>query len=358
MREWAIGLYGLTGTEEAYTLYYDETNNIRRLLVGENGLNEPGLKCFVLGGIGHLGPERDLDLVGLRRRLHLQANMAEIKLDYLGKGNFPKLLSSRRILALLEWITEQHLLIHFQAIDLLYWTTVDIIDSIVAETRVPPEWIFILKNDLYAVLKRDEGAVADLYRRYAYPDVPRESQPAFLSELLDAVEVSEEMLGHFNFQMLKGILQMGRRGELPFLQDERAGVLVDHFAPFFLGRLYLFKNAIHILDKEDRVAAHLDAMTLTAGGQALDLYRFVDSKTEAGVQISDAVTGLLGKAFTWLNRMTDEEADDAKAALAPHQSRCIALLVHLLERSEAQSAGFAHYVMSLDDRQRFARFFS
>ena len=34
-----------------YTLYYDETNNIRRLALTDTGLNHDALDCFVLGGI-------------------------------------------------------------------------------------------------------------------------------------------------------------------------------------------------------------------------------------------------------------------------------------------------------------------
>jgi hypothetical protein len=34
-----------------YTLYYDETNNTRRLALTGTGLNHEALDCFVLGGI-------------------------------------------------------------------------------------------------------------------------------------------------------------------------------------------------------------------------------------------------------------------------------------------------------------------
>ena len=44
---------------KAYTLYYDETNNIRSLSLTGTGLNHEVLDCFVLGGVA-LGPGASL----------------------------------------------------------------------------------------------------------------------------------------------------------------------------------------------------------------------------------------------------------------------------------------------------------
>ena len=55
LRRLDIRLHGLHRADTPYTLYYDETNNIRRLHVTADGLNvgEPG--CFVLAGVAHRG---------------------------------------------------------------------------------------------------------------------------------------------------------------------------------------------------------------------------------------------------------------------------------------------------------------
>src|SRR3546814_19213560 len=50
MREPDIGSYGLTVADDVYTIYYDETNNIRRLHVRPDGLNVKEPACFVLAG--------------------------------------------------------------------------------------------------------------------------------------------------------------------------------------------------------------------------------------------------------------------------------------------------------------------
>ena len=49
LRRLDIRLHGLHRADTPYTLYYDETNNIRRLHVTADGLNvgEPGCFCLL-----------------------------------------------------------------------------------------------------------------------------------------------------------------------------------------------------------------------------------------------------------------------------------------------------------------------
>ena len=69
-----------------YTLYYDETNNIRRLTLTDSGLNHDALDCFVLGGIA-LEPGAALpDIAALRALLRIQESAPEMKLKHLVQG--------------------------------------------------------------------------------------------------------------------------------------------------------------------------------------------------------------------------------------------------------------------------------
>jgi hypothetical protein len=50
MREPAILLYDLKDADDHHTFYYDESNNLRRLHVTEDGLNVRDPMVYVLGG--------------------------------------------------------------------------------------------------------------------------------------------------------------------------------------------------------------------------------------------------------------------------------------------------------------------
>ena len=89
LRERDIALHGLVKVNEVYTLYYDETNNIRRLHIRPDGLNVKEPECFVVGGIAHTGPVRDLQFDDLRNALRLQKTVKELKLEHVAKLSHP-----------------------------------------------------------------------------------------------------------------------------------------------------------------------------------------------------------------------------------------------------------------------------
>lgn len=349
---------GLRNADEPYTLYYDETNNLRRLHVTSTGLNVPEPGCFVLGGVAHRGPPRAFDMVGLRKAVQLQPTAKELKLEHLGKGDFLELLKSRKIAAFLNWLSGEDLFIHYVAMDPLYWSTVDIVDSILSDNelrRLRPHHS-LLKNDLYTILRPDSAELANLYYRYEYPNVGGRSV-TFMAELRDLLEAREFLLEPFNYQMLKGVLDIGARGaELPYLDEEKPNTLIDSFVDIFVHRFTLFKHASHILDVERAIEERLSAFTLTDSNSPLQNYRFADSKSEPGIQISDPVAGLLGKFITYLVKTEKETLADDRAGLTQQQYDNLVVPNALMDRSNAETPAFFQHVLSLTDMNRAAQF--
>jgi Protein of unknown function (DUF3800) len=354
-----ILMYRLDRANDVYTIYYDETNNIRRLHVTPDGLNVREPKCFVLGGIAHKGPVRDLGFESLRSALRLQKSAKEMKFQHLGKGEFPELLGSVKIETFLRWILEAGLFIHFQALDIMYWSIVDIVDSIVTEVGQGPLVMIApaLKDDLYTVLRYDHDHTVDLFKRYSYPNVGKDRRSVFINELMSLLEHRRDLLADFNFRMLKGLLQMAAKLEsLPYLEGEEPNVLINEFTTFYIQRICLFKNSTHILDLEEVIKARLAEETFLDEGRSLQNYRFVDSKNDPGIQVADVITGLLGKCFSFLNRITLTDLQDTRLNLSLVQSRNLSLFAGLIDRSIAENAAFASYVLSNAHRHKSAFF--
>jgi hypothetical protein len=329
LREATIALYELDRVDEVYTLYYDETNNIRRLHITRDGLNVRDPGCFVLGGIAHRGQPHDLGFAELRSALKVQKSVKELKLKHIGRGAFLEVLSAERLTALLSWIIERDLFIHFQALDVMYWSIVDIVDSILTETRSSALMSIggELKNDLYIILRANIDHTVDLFKRYSYPNVGPQRRTAFVRELLDILEQRSDLLPEFNYQMLKGLLQMATAAHsLPYLENEDPNVLIDEFSNFYVARISLFKNSTHILDVEDLIRARLSAMTFMDKGQPLHIHRFVDSKAEPGVQVADTVAGLLGKALTLAIGSNGRDLRQSLSRFSSTQVRNLSLL--------------------------------
>jgi hypothetical protein len=355
----AIALNGLTHVDDAYTFYYDETNNPRRLHVTADGFNVEAPLCFVLGGVAHRGAPRPLDITGLRQTVRLQTTAKELKRENLGKGDFLQLLGMWKVEALLDWVAAEGLLIHYIALDPLYWGLVDIIDSVISHDHLAhmQAYHWQLKNDLFTVLAADWADTAELLHRYDYPDVGRADRAGFVGEVRDKLEDRQALLADFNYQVLKGVLDAGRKvDQLFYLEDETPNTLIDSFSVFFIDRLCLFKNAQHRLDVEEVIQAKLAGFRFMDGPQPLHHFGFVDSTAEPGVQVSDCVVGLLGKLFSYASRTEPAQIIADRRALKPGQVRTLAKLKALIDRSQAETAAMTQQVGALRSMQA-AEFF-
>lgn len=348
--------HGLHRADVAYVLYYDETNNIRRLHLAANAFNVPVLNCWVLGGFGRCDAT-PIDLAPLRARAFIQPNAGELHFALFGKGDFPTVLGSRKLEVFLDWALEENLLVHYVALDPFYWSVVDVVDSVLAAGDMSGGLDETLKSDLSTVLRADRARTAALMARFDYPDLLPENRHAFMSALIEFASDYADHLDHFGYQMLRGLLQTGRHTPLPFIEDGTARVLIDGFTDFFLERICILKNASHIFDAEDVVSGELAAMTLTDHGAPFCNYSFVArSHDDPGVQVSDVLVGLLARFFSWVSESAEADVLDLKTNLSPAQARNQERLVRLLEASYAENAAFTHTIVSLADRRKAALF--
>jgi len=361
MRDVAIRFNGLEGADKRYTLYYDETNNIRKLHIKPEGLNVRRPECFVLGGVAHSGAPKPFDIERLRSFANIQENADEIKLKHLGKGSFLDLLKSRKLSKYLDWLESEGLFVHFQVLDLMYWSFVDIIDSIVTELDQPMLIAMSpnLKNDLYSTLRSDLDHTVSILTAYDYPDVGRDRRHAFIGELISLILAHREQMEPFGYQMLKGVLEMSMAiGSLPYLEDKDPRVLIDGFSDFYINRICLFKYSSHVFDVEEVVQDRLSRQQFVDAGVQFKNYQFVDSKALEGIQLSDIVVGLLGKAFSYINQTEVGDIVADLSSINDIQNSNLSKLSQLMGRSISENAAFAQYVICGTDQVRAQKLFS
>lgn len=359
MRDPAIQAYRLDRANRTYWLYYDETNNIRRLHLESGTLNIAAPDCWVLGGVGRRD-DTPIDLAPLRQRARIQASAEELKFHLFGKkgGDLLAALANPKMEIFLDWVIEQDLLVHYLALDPFYWAVVDIIDSAMPDDptkriMAPPQ----LKSDLFRLLRSDRDRAAALMVRFNYPDIAPSDRAPFMNALIDWLSEAEEAFDHFDYQMLRGVLQMGRRKPLTFIEGETPRVLLDGFKTFFIERICLLKNARHVFDQEDVVAAELERVAFDDDGLPFCNYRFAPrSHDEPGVQASDVMAGLVGRLFSWAAGVSDEDVMETRAALTPLQERSRQRLSSLIRASRAENDALTNAVVSLEDQHRIAWF--
>ena len=348
MRDPFIRMHNLTKADEEYVFYHDETNNIKKLRVGSEGFNVAEPSIFVLGGVVHAGAPRQFDIGSLRSEMRIQKSTDELKLKHVAKGDFLELLTSEKLSILLRWISENDLFVHYHALDPLHWSLVDIIDSILSGLNEPRlvEIHLQLKADLVALLRTNVTETTDILYRYNYPDLAPNNRKPFLNDIIAMLEQNYDALPEFNAMMLKGMLQAGRDlPSLDFIEGFTPHLTIESFTPFYLTRIATFKYSSHILDMEDSIRDDLETVPLISNGQPIKPYRFADSKSEIGIQISDIVVGLIGKMYSYLAAATRNEVFVARETLDGTSLENAGLLRDLIDASHDENIAFLNHVM-------------
>ena len=121
----------LYGVNEIYlerheTLYYDESGNIKHLIVKNKSLNADVDSVFVLGGIQ---AEDGISISELKKLLNKKETL-ELKANRDFRGDFGTILRKDIFRNILNLILHRNWHIHFCIVQVLYYAFVDIIDSI------------------------------------------------------------------------------------------------------------------------------------------------------------------------------------------------------------------------------------
>lgn len=348
----------LHNIDDIYTFYYDETNNVRRLYLTENGLNAEA-KNFVLGGIVYKGYEKSLDYIKLVDSLQLQKNITEVKLKHIAKGNVLELLNTSKLSNILQWLLNNDVSIHYHNLDILYWSTLDIIESIMAEMSNSSYYPYhrYLKNCLYKIIRLETDNFMGILYGYDYPNLNQDRISGFITHLFDLTGKYRNILNRYEAELLISFINDAKPLlDLPFIRGEQTHTLIDHFYIFYTNRFCLFKNSFHILDNEEKIKSRLAQEPITESGNLFCNYKFVDSKANVAIQISDIIAGFLGKYFSYVSKTEMEQLIMSRSNLSTTQDINLCLFRDLINHSDNVSNAFLHSI-SCDDDQMKSNYF-
>lgn len=244
MRNMESELQGIPVCDDVMTFYYDETGNCRKFALTEMGINAPDalINDFILGGIVFDGHKCPVDVDALFSALKLQPTVKELKFKHIygASKDFLQCLNGRKISAFLSWLSESKLHIHFTTLNNLYYSVVDIVDSLweaQPQFCFSMDWVNGLKSALYRFAAKHSDQFLGLITLYHYPDVARQDIQNFCDDLCNfiSIECDEDFLLESFRQMLK---YAGKHGELPFLHDNEPGHLIDEYYTLYLSRCY------------------------------------------------------------------------------------------------------------------------
>jgi hypothetical protein len=339
-------LYGL---DEEYAFFYDETHNIRKFWIRDDGFNEQP-KNFVLGGIVHKKSEPLTGLNDMVKSLHIQKSAKEIKFNQLATGRYLGVLNSKKIKTLLEWLIANGVFIHYTNFNILYWSLVDIVDSLWGEPELRQymPYVMHIKSELFNLANADLDRLVLILKKYRFPNVQRNASSAFMTEFSGLLEsVSKKPRSDISELVIYMVRKAANLPELPFIMDNEDDVLIDGFERLFLRPLYIYPTSSHTFDNETEIQEILGNTQVEYKGRFVE-YSFVDSLDCIETQLSDGICGLLGSHFNFLEEHSVDELIKIKKNLNPVQRQTLSLLSKLIDNSDAQSNGFMHRISPMD----------
>ena len=336
-------LNGIKPFNEEMTFYYDESGNCRKFYLTDNGFNDPeAIKGdFVLAGIAHNGKSYEIDLVSLHEALEYKEGQKELKFKHLyhNSADFVSFMGSKRATEFLEWLDKSGLYIHYSALNNLFYSLVDIVDSLWETHPMCIMYFWDIKNALYDFTIEHQDEVIDILIRHTYPDV--KDTVSFCYELCDLIsKYNDDSIYNPGFflelfrQMLKAA---GKMGKLPFIQDNEPNMLIKEYYLFYLERCEIFSKSLHIFDEEKAVEKNLSNIQLYEHGKILNHYKFVKSHENIFVQISYMIAGLLRRLFIFLDEKSIGEIKSLAEKLNENQINNFNILWRLISRSDEKS---------------------
>jgi hypothetical protein len=143
------------------------------------------------------------------------------------------------------------------------------------------------------------------------------------------------------------------KAELPFIQDEDTGSLLQSFFHFYLRPIYMFKNSQIILDEELSIQKKLESYCLSLDGATLENYQFVNSKENVMVQLSDVMMGIIARYLRFVN-MNIDNIDGVVSKFDTEQMASFCQLNNILNNSVSENPAFWDMFLCNDMRKVFS----
>ncbi len=360
MQQDLCDMWGINN-QRKYVFYYDESNNCRKFWVDDSKqqFNTDYTADFVLAGLVRKEEDTiDASLETFRKPLKLQANVDEIKFKNLyAKGDFLQCVKEKRLFETLSWIDKSPFYIHYTNVNNLFYTLVEIFDSIIEFDEITEFGYdyFKMKSVFYYMFKGKEDELQRLMFQYKYPNVQREDIESFCNDLLFLLGSRREMKEEEKF--LAGMLaRASKSDELIFLHDNDDYIMQNNYAEFYTDPIRKYQMSTHIFDEEttiqDMVKEHI-----AMGENMEDNFKFVKSETDIFVQLSDVVAGILGKLFKYINSTSVNQRRKDVESLTKLQVDNILLIDKLRTEADQENPGFLCSIGPWDAIRTLNRFF-
>lgn len=340
--------------KKSYMIYYDESNNNLKFRFKDKKLKTAIENDFVLAGVAYAVDSKIEDTVikDLFDSFELSKNITDIKLNHLiGKkvirknnelSKFELVLKSPKVGTLFDWLLCHNIYVHCSAINLLYYSLVDIIDSLIS---LPREMLDSMKNVLFRYVLKDKENFLMFLANYNYPNLNKENIGFFCNDFLewiDSINPADE-IEDFNFAFIRQLLKEAKKNnQYLYLENNQDGVMIENYKTLYLERLMTFPYSKHYFDEISEIQEGFDKYCDEVLKDNV-FYEFVKSDGNYWIELSDIIAGIFGSFFIFLNTH-DEDAINKSVNHMDDSSKKNLVKFHLiLDKATDEEEKFIHY---------------
>ena len=343
MKQAIKDINGIDPFNDVMSFFYDESGNCRKFLLTPNGVNsEDSLKGdFVLAGVAFDGKKKEIDITGLHSALEYRSGQKELKFRHLynHSKDFLSFMKSTRATDFLHWLKDSDLYIHYSAMNNLFYSITDIVDSLweLFPQQIPLFWS--IKSSLYDFTHEHADEIITLLYRHNYPNISdcKGFCDEFCEYISSYVDDSEYYPGFF-LEMLRQMLkEAGKQSKLVFVQDNEPLMLIKEYYLLYLERCEVFSQCSHLFDEEPTVEKQFQEIELIEDEIVLHNYDFKPSHENIFLQVSDLVAGLLRNMFMFLDSLSLKDMYTILADIDSTQSQNFEIVWDLLSRATGKS---------------------
>jgi ribosomal small subunit protein bTHX len=333
-----------------WKFYYDETNNFKKFHIkNRDDFNANIENNFVLGGLCHAISSTVIDESLIFSNIPLQKTAKEVKLKHIANGDFPDMLKSTKLTIFLENIIAMPLYLHYQSLNPLYYSLVDIIDSNIDDKYIPHNRT--LKATMYDVLKSNLNKTKEIIKGYGYPNISENDTKNFIHDLIDLTTKELKKSSFIGERIrLKLLLDFLRDtedvDELVFLSEEDEYIMIKQLNELYAQNVALFINSEHIFDNETDIQDNFAKVRMTCQNKDINNFSFTDSQSSILVQASDVIIGVIGKLFSFIRSVDIMSLDEVISDMSDIQKNNLDLLLTLYNKSLEINPSFINSIES------------
>ena len=122
---------------------------------------------------------------------------------------------------------------------------------------------------------------------------------------------------------------------------------MDSFYSLRQQRCIIFRDSMHIFDKElvDEQKMNDEYMILDDGDR-LENYKFIDSKDEVNIQISDIIVYIIAKYLKFLTHYPNENVENTLKSMNKIGKENLTILIQIINKSNKENTFFLETINS------------